>query len=313
LPALFNGLVLALCLIVATLWLEESMVKDGPRQVHHSHQDNAIIHFIRSRLLRRATNKYALLSDGDLGIGEQEKSSNSRSIDRSHKVPLRKILSKSLCRVLVAFALLPLHNATFLHIFPILLSMPIVHKQRPNIFSVTGGLGLTSPIIGLYLALFGIAGIVLQLFLYPRIHRRIGTIGVFRLAHAIFPIAYIFAPYLALLVDGHIAKWIAMAAVLITQILARTMAIPSSVLLLTDAAPHRRVLGTVHGAGNTLSSLASAVGPAIGGLLLAKGIDMGVAGLVWWAWMCAISVITFGWSFVLDSDVPDYQALDDNI
>lgn len=313
LPALFNGLVIALCLIVATLWLEESMVKNGPPQECQSHQESDILQFIRSRLLRRTSNKYALLTDGYPGNGEQEKSSNAHSTDKSHKLPLRKILSKSLCRVLVAFALLPLHNATFLHIFPILLSMPIVHKQRPNFFSVKGGLGLASPTIGLYLALFGIAGIVLQLFLYPRIHHRIGTIGVFRLAHAIFPIAYIFAPYLALLVDGRITKWVAMAVVLVTQILARTMAIPSSVLLLTDAAPHRRVLGTVHGAGNTLSSLASAVGPAIGGLLLAKGIDMGVSGVVWWVWMCAISVIAFGWSFVLDSTVSDYQVLENSI
>lgn len=312
LPALFNGVVLAACLMVAVLWLEESMVLEGTHQDHHNQKGNAVVCFVKTRLLRRASNKYALIGARQPDSGEQEKSSNSHSIRESRKVPLRKTLSGSLWKVLVAFALLPLHNTTFLHIFPILLSMPIISNQRPGMFSVQGGLGMASPTIGLYLALFGITGIILQLFLYPRIHQRIGTIGVFRLAHAIFPIAYVFVPYLALLVDHHVVKWVAMAAVLVTQILARTMAIPSSVLLLTDAAPHRRVLGTVHGAGNTLSSLASACGPAIGGVLLAKGIDIGLAGLVWWVWMCAISVIAFGWSLVLDGNTQEYRLLEND-
>ncbi len=38
--------------------------------------------------------------------------------------------------------------------------------------------------------------------------------------------------------------------------MARTMAIPSTVILLTEAAPAKNVLGTVHGAGNMLAALA---------------------------------------------------------
>jgi hypothetical protein len=178
--------------------------------------------------------------------------------------------------------------------------MPTMSHQQPNMVHFKGGLGLASPTVGLYLAGFGIAGIILQLIIYPRIQQRIGTLGVFRLANAIFPFAYVFAPYLTLLVDHQRVKWIAMAAVLFTQVIARTMAIPSSVLLLTEAAPHRSVLGTVHGAGNTLSALASACGPAIGGVLLAKGIESGVIGLAWWTWLCVVSVMALIWSFRLD-------------
>jgi hypothetical protein len=87
--------------------------------------------------------------------------------------------------------------------------------------------------------------------------------------------------------------------VLLTQVMARTMAIPSSILLLTNATPHRSRLGTINGAGNTLSAFASACGPAIGGVLLAKGIDMGVVGLVWWAWLFAISIASLVWSLAL--------------
>jgi MFS family permease len=303
LPALFNGIVLAICWTVATMWLRESLQSEQGQQESGVAYGRVILDFVRFKVMRRSPRNYTLLQDDDSDVRMLEKASQMQlpasSTDSDNQLHRPSIWTRQLCKVLVAFALLPLHNATFLHIFPILLSMPTVSNQKPGIFVFKGGLGLASPTIGLYLALFGIAGIVLQLFIYPRIHQRIDTIGVFRLAHAIFPIAYILAPYLALLVDHGLTKWFAMAAVLFTQIMARTMAIPSSVLLLTDAAPHRSVLGTVHGAGNTLSALASACGPAIGGVLLAKGIEMGAVGLVWWAWLCVVSVVAFIWSFVL--------------
>ena len=304
LPAMFNGAVLAFCLATATLWLRESLPsKESQRDLGLALGD-ALTKFIRRHIIRRSTSNYALIQLEDSGAvasGRYAQSSPTElSTSKSHHSPIGTIWTSRLCRTLAAFALLPLHNATFLHIFPVFLSMPISLDQRPTIVSFNGGLGLASPTVGLYLASFGIAGIMLQLLIYPRIQQRLGTIGVFRLASAIFPFAYVSTPYLTLLVNHQRIKWIAMAAVLFTQVMARTMAIPSSVILLTEAAPHRSVLGTVHGAGNTLSALASACGPAIGGVLLAKGIDTGMVGLAWWAWLCVVSLIALTWSFALD-------------
>ncbi|KAF2832421.1 MFS general substrate transporter [Ophiobolus disseminans] len=268
LPALFNGVVLAGCLAAAVLWLRESLPSKEGRRDFGLALGDTLTKFIRRRFGRGPAGEYALIQLDDPEAAapriSMQSSSTGLSTPTSHHSPVPTIWTRPLCKALLAFALLPLHNATFLHIFPVFLSMPILSDQRPNIVSFKGGLGLASPTVGLYLASFGIAGIVLQLLIYPRIQQRIGTLGVFRLANAIFPLAYIFAPYLALLADCQHVKWIAMAAVLFTQVMARTMAIPSSVILLTEAAPHRSVLGTVHGAGNTLSALASACGPAIG-------------------------------------------------
>lgn len=77
---------------------------------------------------------------------------------------------------------------------------------------------------------------------------------------------------------------------------------PEQCFLLTNAAPRKSVLGTVHGAGNTLSALASAGGPVIGGLLLARGIDKGAVGTVWWFWLCTVSLLSLGWTFILDKE-----------
>ncbi|KAH8712068.1 major facilitator superfamily domain-containing protein [Phaeosphaeriaceae sp. PMI808] len=307
LPAIFNGVALGACLVAAILWLRESLPAKVDQKDFGLKIGDVLAKFIRQKVFRQPSTEYTLVGAEDIDImmsetSEQSPLKESRS-PTTHRPPFRTIWTRQICKTLVAFALLPLHNATFLHIFPVLLCMPISTNPRPSIFSFNGGLGLTSPTVGLFLALFGIAGIILQLFIYPRLQQRIGTVNVFRLANAIFPIAYAFAPYLALLAHHESAKWIAMAAVLFTQVMARTMAFPSCVLLLTEASPHRSVLGTVHGAGNTSSAFASACGPAIAGVLLAKGIEMGVIGLVWWAWLCAVSLFALVWSFTLETPV----------
>ena len=81
------------------------------------------------------------------------------------------------------------------------------------------------------------------------------------------------------------------------QIMARTMAIPSTVILLTESAPAKSVLGTVHGAGNMLASLARAVGPAIGGAVYAAGVEDGVIGAVWWFYLVVVAIAAAAWCF----------------
>ncbi|KAJ4373085.1 hypothetical protein N0V83_003376 [Neocucurbitaria cava] len=311
LPAIFNGAVLFVCLVLATFWLRESLSEKENHKDLGLALGEALSGFIKRKVLRKPASGYALVQVEETEAVRPSISTTPSSAGFStptnftSRPLLRDIWTPLLVKTLVAFALLPLHTATFLHVFPVFLSMPTATSSSSSMFHFIGGLGLASPTIGLYLATFGIAGILLQLFIYPRLQSRIGTLGVFRLASLIFPLAYISAPFLALASGYGPAKYIAMAAVLFTQIIARTMAIPSSVILLTEVAPHRSVLGTIHGAGNTLSAFSSACGPAIGGVLLAKGIEMEAVGLVWWTWLSVVSVVTLVWSFVLDKSQQD--------
>jgi hypothetical protein len=302
LPALFNGVTLLVCLVVAGLWLRESNSTKKEMREYGLTFGNILKRIFRFKTNRQSSHDYALIQLDEPDAADIEKTTEVANSDRKGPI-LRTIWTRQLLQSLVAFTLLPLHNATFLHIFPLFLSMPTTSRQQAHPYRFVGGLGLPSPTVGLFLATVGIAGIFLQLFTYPRIHQRLGTQGTFRLANAIFPVTYLSAPYLALLVNHPLAKWIAMAAVLLTQVLARTMAIPSSVILLTEAAPHRNILGKVHGAGNTMSALASACGPAIGGLLMAKGLEIGAVGLVWWSWMCLISLAALLWNLIVAKSI----------
>lgn len=129
---------------------------------------------------------------------------------------------------------------------------------------------------------------------------RIGTLGVFKISLILFPLVYLFAPYLSLLPDAgplSLLRWLGLGIIICGQIMARTMAIPSTVILLTEAAPAKNVLGTVHGAGNMLACLARAVGPAVGGAVYSVGVKEGIIGAVWWFYLVVVAAVAAGWCF----------------
>jgi MFS family permease len=218
------------------------------------------------------------------------------------KPSFSSVCTRDVVCALISFGLLPLHNSAFMHLFPVFLSNPPRDNPEWTLmsFKFTGGLGLASPSIGLWLGFFGICGILLQLFIYPRMQARIGTLGNLRVALYLFPFAYFLAPYLVLIpATGSVLRYLSIGIVAWAQIMARTLAIPSTVILLTNAAPEKRMLSTIHGAGNMLSSLARAIGPSLGGFIAAWGTERGMGGAVWWFYLEIIALIALVWSYTM--------------
>ncbi|MCJ1396746.1 hypothetical protein MMC18_009638 [Xylographa bjoerkii] len=203
------------------------------------------------------------------------------------------IWNRDVRSMLLSFALLPLHNAAFMQLFPLFLSTPPSLNAGASFLFFDGGLGLPSSTIGTFLAVFGIMGIMIQLLVYPRLQAYRGTLWVYRLAWIMFPFAYVIAPYLSLLPSQGLFRWLGISCVLVIQVTARTFAIPSSVILLTNAAPSKKNLSTIHGAGNMLSSLSRAVGPAVAGWVFGLGVDKGTVGLVWWTYLTIIAFVGY--------------------
>ncbi|KAF3903750.1 hypothetical protein ABW21_db0209722 [Orbilia brochopaga] len=309
LPTIVNAFFLSIALVLAVGGLRETLPgKTGP-----GHRDYGIE--LRNRLVRlflriRAHSYQALSAD--------EESSSSINLaptrPNPHEQPPRSLKpppptnvslrTKVILMTLCGFTLLPLHNAAFMQLFPIFLSTPfnshnIESRVRPDHFFFTGGLGYDSSTIGLYLSAFGCSGIFLQMFIYPTLQAKLGTLAIFRLAFIIFPLSYILTPYVLLLSDP-MARGVAIAFVLFLQVMARTLAIPSSVILLTNAAPSPKMLGTLHGIGNMLSSLARAVGPALGGWVSAKGMEIGMVGCVWWTYLTGIAIVGLAVSWKME-------------
>ncbi|KAG0635244.1 major facilitator superfamily domain-containing protein [Tuber brumale] len=220
---------------------------------------------------------------------------------------LRGILTKNISFTLIAFTILYLHNATFMHLWGIFLSTPRSLTPHPSSpFTFTGGLGLPATQVGIAMSYLGAIGILMQLLLYPPLQEKLGLLHSFRISCMIFPIAYFLTPFLARVpstspperaASGWLV-WASVVGVLLLQVTARTFALPGSVILLTNSVEKRSNLGTVNGIGSSLASGSRALGPAVGGVLYAAGLEGGVVGCVFWV-MAGIATLGAWWAWFL--------------
>ncbi|RDL41651.1 MFS general substrate transporter [Venustampulla echinocandica] len=307
LPALSNAFTLMGSLILAVFWMRETLPGMEDDKDLGIKIGELVNRYIRRIVFRQRSSGYTAVTLEDFPSSEEFPEVIVTKPPPSRPQPprpaFRSIWTRDVLVTIVSFGLLPLHNSAFMHIFPVFLSTPFSPNKDWSVVSFTGGLGLQSPSVGLWLSCFGICGIFLQLFIYPRVQARLGTLGCFRISLFIFPLAYLFAPYLSLLPQDGIARWGGIAVILCAQVMARTIAIPSTVILLTNSAPSKTVLGTVHGAGNMLSSLARAVGSAAGGWVFAWGMERGMVGAVWWCYLLFVAVIALAWSYTMRDGV----------
>jgi hypothetical protein len=185
--------------------------------------------------------------------------------------------------------------------------MPIFLSESPSNgkqvfpFHVSGGFALSTKTIGFMMAVQGIYSMIAQLWLFPLIVRRIGTLAAFRLVMLVWPILYLAVPYLVLLPHGLQTTGIYVA--LLIKITFHVIAFPSNAILLTNAAPSKKVLGTINGAAASTACLARAFGPTVTGFIHSMGLRVGCNGLAWWAGgiVCAIGTVESFWMEEVDS------------
>ncbi|KAK6357403.1 hypothetical protein TWF718_001715 [Orbilia javanica] len=212
---------------------------------------------------------------------------------RKKAVPLKEALTPSVVFCLICFIALPLHNSTFLQLYPIFLSTPRRDNSHPSTpISWNGGLGLPASQVGFGMSILGSIGIIMQLFIYPPLQMRFGTLLSYRMSLLLFPIAYTLTPFLSILpsedhdlqnpASGSVV-WAGIVLTLFIQVTARTFSNPGNVILLMNSVHDRRALGTVNGLGASLSSLSRAIGPLSAGWGYAWALEVGCVGAVWWA------------------------------
>ncbi len=239
---------------------------------------------------------------------EPSGSSDKTSKVSHYKLPFRRIWTRNLILTLLAHGLMAMHVGGFNSLWFIYLSTPRFDhthphppKYKPHGFvHFTGGLALPPALIGVALAILGAIGITLQLFLYPKLSHRLGTAKSYRIFLGLFPVVYTLVPFLSRVpswsappagVSGPYV-WITIVGVLSIQVLARTFALPCTTILVNNVSPHPSVLGTVHGIGQSVSSLTRTIGPIMFSWVFGKGLDMGIVGLGWWL-MATVALIGF--------------------
>lgn len=154
---------------------------------------------------------------------------------------------------------------------------------------------MSTKTIGFMMAVQGVYSMVAQLFLFPFLVRRLGTLRTFRFVLLVWPLLYFIVPYLVLL-PSQLQK-LGIYACLIVKITFHVIAFPSTAILIANAAPSKSVLGSVNGVAASVACLARALGPTTTGFFHTVGLKMGYNGLAWWIGgiVCAIGAFESFW------------------
>ncbi|RAR12586.1 MFS general substrate transporter [Stemphylium lycopersici] len=274
--------------------------------------------WIRRKILRQnlvPEGGYKAVPVDDLELQQTPTSAHPRDTteyDRPRRLlrqqlPFRRIWTWNLIATLCAHGILAMHVGTFNGLWTLQLSTPRFDPShpyppefKPHGLFFTGGLAMPPARIGISLAIIGVIGLPLQLFVYPKLSHRLGIAKCYRVFLALFPLMYTIAPFLTLVPSWTAPPngvtgpwiWIAMTCALSIQVLARTFALPCTAILINNASPHPSVLGTVHGIGQSVSSFMRTLGPILFSWLFGKGLDIGMVGLSWW---CVAAVAVGGW------------------
>ncbi|KID71623.1 Major facilitator superfamily domain, general substrate transporter, partial [Metarhizium hybridum] len=238
-----------------------------------------------------------LATDGGGGDGSAQGKLPARRYTR--RLPFRRIFTRNVALTLFAQFFLTFHIGTFNSLWFVFLSTPVFDPSASDHgvrlpFRFTGGIGMHPQAVGVAMAILGVIGIALQLFFYPRMSERLGTLMSWRVFLLLFPVAYFLVPYLSVVPSTSgpphsktgAAIWLSICGVLFIQVMGRTFALPSQAILINNCSPHPSVLGTVHGLGQSVSSFARTVGPIIGGVVYGFGLSRGYVGLVFWLLSC---------------------------
>ncbi|THY44474.1 MFS general substrate transporter [Aureobasidium pullulans] len=185
------------------------------------------------------------------------------------------------CLNIVGYGILAYHTISAEQLLPVLFSLPESH-EAPNLpFQFSGGFALPTKAIGFILSAQGFIQMFATLFVFPFVNRKIGSLATFRLVILSYPILYLMVPYLTLVPTA--LRMPCIYFVLVWKVTAQALSYPSLAIMLANAAPSKKVLGTLNGVAASSASLCRAFGPTLSGLVQSLGLSVGVLGLPWWA------------------------------
>jgi hypothetical protein len=182
------------------------------------------------------------------------------------------------------------HTISLEQLIPILMARPESQDKIELPFKFNGGFHFTIQQIGALLAVQGVLQMFSQVVLFPWVSRKLGSIRTFWVTISLYPFLYVIAPYLALLPKNLRISGIIM--LLVWKVIAQSLSYPSLAIMLANASPSIKVLGTLNGAAASSASMCRGFGPTVSGAMDTFGTRLGISGLAWWT--CAI-IAAIGW------------------
>ena len=180
------------------------------------------------------------------------------------------------------------HTISLEQLLAVLFSMPKQDGPVHLPFSFTGGFAFSTKTTGYILSSQGAFQMIAQIFVFPMVSRKFGSLRTFRAVALAYPLMYVMIPYLPLLPSPAL-QWAGVFVILVWKVTAQSLSYPSLAMMMADLAPSKSVLGSLNGGAAASASFARAIGPAVSGFIHTAGLRIGSSGLSWWA--CALVAI----------------------
>ncbi|KAF2196800.1 MFS general substrate transporter [Delitschia confertaspora ATCC 74209] len=225
---------------------------------------------------------------------------------------VRDIFTKQVILNIIGYGILAFHTISLEQLLPILMSKDESTTPLHLPFKFRGGFDFSTKTIGIILSVQGILQMFAQLVVYPWVSTRLGNLRTFWATIATYPLLYLITPYLALLPEHFRIPGILL--ILAWKVTAQSLSYPSLNIMLANAAPSKKVLGTINGAAASSASIMRGFGPTISGVIESAGDVAGYSGVAWWA--CA-GIAIVGWLpgvFMKEERRrPGFRRLDDDV
>ncbi|BGP39315.1 hypothetical protein JCM10449v2_003253 [Rhodotorula kratochvilovae] len=184
---------------------------------------------------------------------------------RAREAPsFRSMFTTRVCAALATYAMLALETVALDALLILFCYSPIS----------IGGLGFQESDIGTALSLSGLSAVGFQIVLFPPLQRRAGTVPLYRALMSLWPLVFALFPVMSWCARerGRKAVWSVLVLFLLLKSFAN-MAYATNMITITDAAPSRRLLGTLNGVAQMCSSLMRSIGPFCASSLFALSVS----------------------------------------
>ena len=195
------------------------------------------------------------------------------------------IWTRRVVMIVMALGIFTYHSMCYDHLLPIFFQDERVVNEVSTLatsaLDIPGGLGLSTPQVGIIMSINGVIALFIQAVVFPLFAGWLGVWKVFIMVTLLHPIAYIIVPYLALLPPNLLYPgiWVCLTIRNFTSILAY----PLILILLKEASPTPAVLGRINGLAASVGAACRTIAPPLGGYLYGLGARVGFTGLAWWA------------------------------
>jgi len=279
LPNLVAGVFFLISVTVASLFLRETLPGKREERDWGLHFGKRLTRaFKRSKSTRRPRRSSFVDGEATAPLVPSEVLAKERRGPKTHARPSWKdVFTTQTVINLIAYTFLAFHSVAFDQNIPVFLDYPKMEELNEPVklpFYFRGGFGLNSGEIGTILTCYGVACGLIQFLLYPTLVARFGLLNCFRFCSLLLPVTYFLIPYTALF-QNPVARYVALAIVMVVKGFGVIIAFPSTTILLTNSCTSLRVLGTLNGFATAFSGIGRGVGPLLTGLAFTWGAEHG--------------------------------------